>query len=109
MPLTAPDHRSEFFQTSAVLLHALSNSSRIHILTILCEEETSVGSLSNRVGLSQSALSQHLSKLRDVHLVKTRRDAQTIFYRCESTAVLKILGTLSAFFSEEDATVSQAA
>jgi len=104
-----PDQHLRFFDTSVVLLQALSNASRMHILTILCEGEISVAPLSKRVGLSQSALSQHLSKLRDANLVKTRRESQTVYYRCESSAVRKVLATLSALFDTDDTTTSEAA
>jgi DNA-binding transcriptional ArsR family regulator len=46
------------------------------------------------VGLEQSPLSQHLSKLRALGLVKTRRDGQTIFYRLASEPVTRVLSTL---------------
>ncbi|MNT69418.1 putative HTH-type transcriptional regulator YgaV [compost metagenome] len=60
-----------------------------------------VGALANKVGLSQSALSQHLSKLRAQNLVSTRRDAQTIYYSSSSDAVMRILGTLSDIYGVE--------
>lgn len=46
------------------------------------------------VGLSQSALSQHLAKLRSRDLVETRRESQTIFYRIADPGVQKIIGVL---------------
>jgi DNA-binding transcriptional ArsR family regulator len=54
----------------------------------------SVGDLVNRIGLSQSALSQHLAKLRAEGLVTTRKAAQTVFYRIADDKVLTLLGTL---------------
>ena len=50
------------------------------------------------MGLSQSALSQHLSKLRAQKLVKTRRDAQTIYYRLVDPAAIRIIETLSEIY-----------
>lgn len=64
----------------SVLLKALANERRIQILCLLREGEKSVSELENLVNLSQSALSQHLAKLRRDKIVKTRREAQTIFY-----------------------------
>ena len=87
-----------FVENSALLLDAMANANRLHVLTIISKGEVSVGSLSEMIGLSESALSQHLSKLRAGGLVKTRRDAQTIYYSCSSDAVLRILATLSSFF-----------
>lgn len=83
---------------AAGLLKAMSNESRLLILCYLTERgELSVGELVERVGLSQSALSQHLAKLREEGLVATRRDAQTVFYRiCDPKAdqLLKLLHDL---------------
>lgn len=76
----------------------MANPKRLQILCSLVEGEVAVGVLANQVGLSQSALSQHLSKLRAQKLVTTRRDAQTIYYSSSSDAVIKVLDTLKAIF-----------
>ena len=68
-------------------LSVLGNSKRLHIMSHLLADEMSVGAIAEKVSLSQSALSQHLAKLRSAHLVETRRDRQMVFYRCRSTAV----------------------
>src|SRR5690606_20437770 len=62
------------------LLKALSNERRLKIICALYQGEKNVGELEEIVGLSQSALSQHLARLRRDGLVNTRRDAKTIFY-----------------------------
>ncbi len=68
-------------EQASVLLKALSNESRLLILCILrANGEKNVTELEKLVGLSQSALSQHLARLRRDELVTTRRDAQTIYY-----------------------------
>ncbi|NUU42565.1 ArsR/SmtB family transcription factor [Tardiphaga robiniae] len=90
--------RLPYVQFSSGLLEAMANPQRLEILSILVEEEISVGVLSQRIGLSQSALSQHLSKLRGAELVVFRRDAQTIYYRCESSDVKRLLATLAELF-----------
>jgi DNA-binding transcriptional ArsR family regulator len=56
--------------------------------------------LAIEVKLSQSALSQHLTKLKAANLVRTRRDAQTIFYSCDSEAVIRVLETLYDVFDK---------
>lgn len=81
---------------AARLLKALANERRLQILCQIGEGERSVGSL--KVGLSQSALSQHLALLREEGLVTTRRDAQTIYYRIANPAVLKVIATLSDIY-----------
>jgi DNA-binding transcriptional ArsR family regulator len=79
---------------AAQLMKALSNPHRLAILCQLVEGEKSVGQLVSLVGLSQSALSQHLAVLRDKNLVATRREAQTIFYRLASREAEAIMSTL---------------
>lgn len=76
------------------LLKALSNEKRLLIVCILSKGERSVGELEEIVGLSQSALSQHLARLRRDGLVKTRREAQTIYYSLESDQVTQLLRSL---------------
>lgn len=82
---------------AAKLLKAIANERRLLILCYLLEGEMSVGEMNERLELSQSALSQHLALLRRNQLVKTRKEAQTVFYRIESDevkAVMKVLHDL---------------
>ncbi|NSZ76854.1 metalloregulator ArsR/SmtB family transcription factor (plasmid) [Agrobacterium tumefaciens] len=83
---------------AAAFMSAAANPKRLSILQLLTKREHSVGELSILVGLSQSALSQHLSKLRRGRWVETRRDAQTIYYSSTSPAVAKLLSTLEGIF-----------
>jgi ArsR family transcriptional regulator, virulence genes transcriptional regulator len=89
---------AEHTNVAAALLSAMANPKRLLILTSLVKGEVPVGVLATQVGLSQSALSQHLSKLRAQKLVKTRRDAQTIYYSSSSEPVMKILATLEEIY-----------
>lgn len=87
----------------ADLLKAVANQHRLLILCLLAtEQELSVGALVERVGLSQSALSQHLAKLREEHLVTTRRQAQTIFYRIADPRVATLMTTLHNLYCLPD-------
>lgn len=63
----------------SALLRALSNKRRLLIICAISHGECCVGDLERIIGISQSALSQHLAKLRDEKLVTTRRKAQTIY------------------------------
>ena len=76
------------------LLSALANPKRLLVLCNLLEAELTVGQLAESVGLSSSALSQHLSKMRALGLVKPRRDGQTVIYRLASGNVREVLRTL---------------
>lgn len=85
-------------RAASALLKAMSNEHRLLILCRLLGCERSVGELERVVGLSQSALSQHLARLRRDDLVKTRRVAQTIFYSLKGDAVASVLETLYALY-----------
>lgn len=87
---------------AAELLAAMANPKRLLILCHLLDEELSVGELSERVQLAQSPLSQHLSKLRALRLVATRRDGQMIRYRLASGDVASILKTLYGIYCSPD-------
>jgi len=87
---------------AASLLRTLANERRLMILCQLVEGELSVGALQPRVGLSQSALSQHLALLREEGVVATRREGQSIFYRVADPAALRVLETLAELFCPPD-------
>lgn len=79
---------------AAGLLKALSNEKRLLIICALHRGEKSVSELEAIIELSQSALSQHLARLRRDKLVRTRRDAQTIYYSLDHEATTEILKCL---------------
>jgi DNA-binding transcriptional ArsR family regulator len=82
---------------ASTLLKAMANQRRLMILCHLIEGEKSAGALEQLVGLRQSALSQHLAKLRARGLVTTRRDGQSIHYRLadrRARAVIEVLHKL---------------
>ncbi|TVR80826.1 MAG: ArsR family transcriptional regulator [Rhodospirillales bacterium] len=81
-------------QRASALLKAMGNPHRLMILCRLAEGERCVGELERAVGLSQSALSQHLARLRRDHLVTTRRSAQTIYYSLLGTEARVVIETL---------------
>ena len=76
------------------LLKALANKHRLMILCELHNGERSVTALQTAIELSQSALSQHLARLREDGLVTTRRESQTIYYSLASSHVTKIIALL---------------
>lgn len=83
---------------AARLLRALGNDRRLLVLCMLADGESSVGDLNQRLGLSQSALSQHLAVLREEGLVETRRDAQTIYYSLPAGPARDIIAVLHGVF-----------
>jgi len=82
------------------LMKALGNPHRLIVLCQLDDGEHSVGDLQRSVGLSQSALSQHLARLREDGLVGTRREAQTIYYRLANDTVGEIIRLLYHLYCE---------
>ncbi|MDZ7711790.1 MAG: metalloregulator ArsR/SmtB family transcription factor [Rhodovibrio sp.] len=85
---------------ASALLKAMSNERRLLILCHLSRSERSVGELCQLIDVSQSALSQHLAKLRADGLVNTRREAQTIYYSLRGEAVQSILDSLYGLYCE---------
>ena len=84
---------------AAAMLRSLSNEARLLVLCHLSEaSELSAGELTRRIGLSQSALSQHLARLREDGLVATRKAAQTVFYRVADQKVHRVLVLLHELY-----------
>ncbi|WP_061027680.1 metalloregulator ArsR/SmtB family transcription factor [Bradyrhizobium sp. CCH5-F6] len=93
----------ETFEKQAVevasVLRAIANERRLMILCRLVEcGEDNVSSLAEAVGLSQSALSQHLAKMRDEGLVTFRRESQTLWYRIADPRIEQLFATLHKLF-----------
>ncbi len=101
MPQATADSTSFEANAAAVaaILRTLANERRLMILCKLVEwGEANVGTLADAVGLSSSALSQHLAKMRDEGIVATRRDAQVIWYRIADARTEVLLGHLQQLF-----------
>jgi len=80
------------------LLSVMAHPKRLLIMCHLLTEELSVTALADRAGMPQPTLSQHLSKLRDLDLVLTRRSGNVIFYRLASSEVEQILKVLHSVY-----------
>ena len=84
---------------AAALLKTIGNENRLLVLCLLIQvEEMSVGDILQHIPLSQSALSQHLGRMREAGLVSYRRDAQTLYYRIANPDVGKIIATLKEIY-----------
>ncbi len=83
---------------AAELLKLLANDQRLIILCRLSDNEMSVSELGEHVSLAQSALSQHLAKLRAQGLVSTRREGQNIYYRMSNPMAQKLVGVLCTLY-----------
>ena len=85
---------------AAQLLKLMANDQRLTVLCRLSGGEMSVSELGKHVNLTQSALSQHLAKLRAEGLVATRREAQAIYYRLANPVAERLIGVLCEFYKE---------
>ena len=83
---------------AAELLKALANEQRLMILCHLLQGPHSVGQLNERVLLSQSALSQHLAVLRESGIVRTEREAQSVWYSLPPGVVRRLIAVLHGEF-----------
>jgi ArsR family transcriptional regulator, virulence genes transcriptional regulator len=87
---------------AAAVLKSIGNKQRLLILCQLVKEEQTVGQLLEYIGLSNSALSQHLAVLRANKLVNTRRVSQTIFYSIRGEEVPAVVGLLYELYCAPD-------
>lgn len=84
---------------AADLLRLMGNEQRLLVLCLLIQHgEMTVGALHQHVDLSQSALSQHLARMRAQGFITFRRDAQTLYYRISNRHVEQVVATLKTIF-----------
>jgi len=79
-------------------LKALANRNRLLILCHLVDGEKSVGALERAIGLRQPTLSQQLARLRSGNLVRTRRDAKSVYYSIADEDIRAMLRVLYGKF-----------
>ncbi|WP_230533342.1 ArsR/SmtB family transcription factor [Microvirga roseola] len=98
-PIFDPDTFETKAKEVADILRALANERRLIILCKLVEwGEANVTTLAEAVGLSQSALSQHLAKMREEGLVTFRRESQTLWYRIADPRIEQLFATLHGLY-----------
>lgn len=84
---------------ATVMLRLLSNEHRLLVLCLLLEYgEMSVSELLEQLDLGQSALSQHLAKLREAELVTYRREAQSLYYRIYNPDIVRLIAVLKNIY-----------
>ena len=88
----------EHIDQAARALKAMSHPLRLKIMCVLGDKEVSVQDIVDHVGTSQSNISQHLAILRDKGVLRTRKDANRVFYRVGDTRTLKLLGMMRDVF-----------
>lgn len=86
-------------QKVSSILKAIGNDKRLLLLCKIVEHgEVTAGSLVGIAGLSQSAMSQHLSKMRDEGIITFRRDSQTLWYRLADNRIEELIMTLHRLY-----------
>jgi ArsR family transcriptional regulator, virulence genes transcriptional regulator len=88
-------------ENSAAFLKLLANPTRLLVLCTLIEGERCAGDLEKNLGISQSALSQHLSKMRDEDIVRADKRGQHVFYSISDSNVVEILNVLYELFCKK--------
>lgn len=74
----------------AELFSALSDSSRLKIVSVLADQELNVGTIAELIDLSESATSHHLRGLRQMQLVRARKEGRQVFYRLSDDHITQL-------------------
>ncbi len=90
--------RDEDIDRASRSLKAMSHPLRLKILCTLGDQELSVQDIVERVGTSQSNISQHLAILRDKGILSARKDANRVYYRVEDRRILKLISMMREVF-----------
>lgn len=90
--------REEDIQQASQAIKAIAHPLRLKILCVLGDQEISVQDIVERVGTSQSNISQHLAILRDKGVLSTRKDANRVFYRVGDLRTLKLVSLMREVF-----------
>ena len=85
-------------QRASELMKTLGHKDRLMVLCHLSSGEKSVGELASLLEIPQSPLSQHLARMRKERLVRTRREAQTIFYSIASREAAELVGLMHSMY-----------
>lgn len=91
-------------ERAAFALKAMSHPLRLKILCAVGEQELSVQDIVDRVGTTQSNVSQHLAKLREKQILTSRRDANRIYYRMHDDRTLRLIEMMREVFCSEQNT-----
>lgn len=86
--------REEHIEQAARVIKAMAHPLRLKILCVLGDREFSVQDIVDTVGTSQSNISQHLAILREKGVLRTRKDANRVFYRISDQRTLQLLGMM---------------
>ena len=92
----------EDIENASHALKAMAHPLRLKILCLLgAAGEVAVQDIVEHVGTSQSNISQHLSILRDNHILASRKDANKVFYRIGEPRILQLIGAMRTAFCRQ--------
>ena len=94
-----PHNSSPFHEVNANLFRVLGHPARVRILELLRDGERSVGALQAELGLDSGGTSQHLSALRRIGVVESRREGTSVFYRVDDEHVFELLEAARAIIT----------
>ncbi len=101
MTISLETMRTEAERASS-LMKTLGHPGRLMVLCHLAEHEMSVGDIAESLEMSQSALSQHLARMRAEGLVETRRESQTVYYRLADGDARQVIENLYRIYCPSD-------
>lgn len=90
--------KEEHIERAALALKAMSHPLRLKILCVLGDQEFSVQDIVERVGTTQSNISQHLAILREKDVLRTRKDANRVYYRVNDPRTLRLIALMRDVF-----------
>jgi ArsR family transcriptional regulator len=96
-----PHNSGPVHEMKANLFRVLGHPARVRILELLREGERSVGSLQAELGLDSGGTSHHLSALRRIGLVESRREGTSVFYRVDDEHVFELLAAGRAIITRQ--------
>jgi DNA-binding transcriptional ArsR family regulator len=91
---------SEIFEMHAEFCRMIASSKRLMIIELLAKKEMSVSKIALSLGLHQSNVSQHLRVLRSQHIVESRKDGQTVYYRLTNSRLAKVCADIRSILLE---------
>ena len=99
-PILDPKHFDALRKFKAGIFKVLAHSTRIHIIETLRSKELSVNEILEQVEVSQANLSQHLTILRQNHLVTTRKNGNQVLYRLRDPLLVEVLDAMRHYFQK---------
>ena len=95
-PASPEEQSVEEAALTANALKAMANPLRWRIICALGGDELSVGDIVEKVGTSQSNISQHLVLLKNKNIIKSRKDANKVFYSISNDQLLALIANMSS-------------